>query len=136
MDSSTTLVAALLGLVEGLTEFIPVSSTGHLLLVGHFLGFDSAGNTFEVVIRTKMNDDLACFLLLQSNVDLRGKRFAQLILQRNNMGRRFRFRSGFRGSFCGWRSPRLQDSSNSFFGLANGESLFFNLPGQLHLSFR
>jgi len=46
-----TFVAAALGLLEGLTEFIPVSSTGHLLLVGHFLGFQSAGNTFEVVIQ-------------------------------------------------------------------------------------
>jgi undecaprenyl-diphosphatase len=43
--------AAFLGLVEGLTEFIPVSSTGHLLLIGHFLGFESAGKTFEVVIQ-------------------------------------------------------------------------------------
>jgi undecaprenyl-diphosphatase len=46
-----TIVAGLLGLLEGLTEFIPVSSTGHLLLAGHFLGFDSAGKTFEVVIQ-------------------------------------------------------------------------------------
>ena len=45
------LVAALLGLIEGLTEFIPVSSTGHLLLAAHFLGFESAGKTFEVVIQ-------------------------------------------------------------------------------------
>lgn len=44
-------LAALLGLLEGLTEFIPVSSTGHLLLAGHFLGFQSPGNTFEVVIQ-------------------------------------------------------------------------------------
>jgi len=51
MDASTTLVAAFLGLLEGLTEFIPVSSTGHLLLAGHFLGFESAGRTFEVVIQ-------------------------------------------------------------------------------------
>ena len=51
MDGSTTLVAAFLGLLEGLTEFIPVSSTGHLLLAGHFLGFESAGKTFEVVIQ-------------------------------------------------------------------------------------
>jgi undecaprenyl-diphosphatase len=41
----------LLGLIEGLTEFIPVSSTGHLLLAGHFLGFDSPGKSFEVLIQ-------------------------------------------------------------------------------------
>jgi undecaprenyl-diphosphatase len=51
MLENTTLVAALLGVLEGLTEFIPVSSTGHLLLAGHFLGFQSAGRTFEVVIQ-------------------------------------------------------------------------------------
>ncbi|SEN09239.1 Undecaprenyl-diphosphatase [Loktanella fryxellensis] len=51
MDAQTTLIAAFLGILEGLTEFIPVSSTGHLLLAGHFLGFDSAGRTFEVVIQ-------------------------------------------------------------------------------------
>ena len=45
------LTAALLGLIEGLTEFLPVSSTGHLLLSSHFLGFESAGKTFEVVIQ-------------------------------------------------------------------------------------
>lgn len=49
--ASETLVAALLGLIEGLTEFIPVSSTGHLLLSAHFLGFESTGKTFEVVIQ-------------------------------------------------------------------------------------
>jgi len=47
----STLAAALLGLLEGLTEFLPVSSTGHLLLAGHFLGFQSVGRTFEVVIQ-------------------------------------------------------------------------------------
>ncbi|MDP4031580.1 MAG: undecaprenyl-diphosphate phosphatase [Pseudorhodobacter sp.] len=51
MTEPSTLVAAFLGLIEGLTEFIPVSSTGHILLVGHFLGFQSAGKTFEVVIQ-------------------------------------------------------------------------------------
>ncbi|WP_413873831.1 undecaprenyl-diphosphate phosphatase [Albidovulum sp.] len=46
-----TLTALGLGLLEGLTEFVPVSSTGHLLLAGHFLGFRSAGRTFEVAIQ-------------------------------------------------------------------------------------
>ena len=43
--------SVVLGALEGLTEFIPVSSTGHLLLAGHFLGFESAGKTFEVLIQ-------------------------------------------------------------------------------------
>lgn len=43
--------ALALGVLEGLTEFIPVSSTGHLLLAGHFMGFESTGKTFEVVIQ-------------------------------------------------------------------------------------
>ncbi|MDL2404730.1 undecaprenyl-diphosphate phosphatase [Rhizobium calliandrae] len=44
------IIALFLGLVEGLTEFIPVSSTGHLILIGHFLGFDGAA-TFDVLIQ-------------------------------------------------------------------------------------
>lgn len=43
--------AIVLGVLEGLTEFIPVSSTGHVLLAGHFLGFESNGKTFEVLIQ-------------------------------------------------------------------------------------
>jgi undecaprenyl-diphosphatase len=43
--------AAILGVVEGLTEFLPVSSTGHLLLLGHFLGFESNGKSFEVLVQ-------------------------------------------------------------------------------------
>jgi len=51
MADQTIIGALLLGLLEGLTEFLPVSSTGHLLLAGHFLGFKSPGNTFEVLIQ-------------------------------------------------------------------------------------
>jgi undecaprenyl-diphosphatase len=48
---SNIIEALFLGLIEGLTEFLPVSSTGHLLLVQHFLGFESPGNTFAVLIQ-------------------------------------------------------------------------------------
>ncbi|WP_315925780.1 undecaprenyl-diphosphate phosphatase [Mesorhizobium sp. SP-1A] len=51
MDTWTIIEALLLGLLEGLTEFIPVSSTGHILLAGHFLGFESTGKVFEVLIQ-------------------------------------------------------------------------------------
>lgn len=51
MEHQTIVEALLLGLLEGLTEFIPVSSTGHILLAGHFLGFRSTGKAFEVLIQ-------------------------------------------------------------------------------------
>lgn len=51
MTLGTMIEALFLGLIEGLTEFIPVSSTAHMLLVGHFLGFESNGKTFEVLIQ-------------------------------------------------------------------------------------
>jgi undecaprenyl-diphosphatase len=46
-----TWQVVLLGLIEGLTEFLPVSSTGHVVLAGHFLGFHSPGKTFEILIQ-------------------------------------------------------------------------------------
>lgn len=44
--------AVVLGIVEGLTEFLPVSSTGHLIIFGHFLNFNGAfAASFEVMIQ-------------------------------------------------------------------------------------
>src|SRR5438128_2030409 len=46
------LVAVILGLVEGITEFIPVSSTGHLIIAGHLLNFTGPiTDTFEIFIQ-------------------------------------------------------------------------------------
>ena len=46
------LKAAILGVVEGITEFLPISSTGHLILAGDLLGFnDDTAKTFEVFIQ-------------------------------------------------------------------------------------
>ena len=51
MADQSIVSALILGIIEGLTEFIPVSSTAHVLLAGHFLGFKSPGNTFAVLIQ-------------------------------------------------------------------------------------
>ena len=87
MAEQTITGALLLGLLEGLTEFLPVSSTGHLLLAGHFLGFESTGKTFEVLIQ--LGAILAILsvyftrlwqLLLAFPTDWRARRFVFAIL--------------------------------------------------------
>jgi undecaprenyl-diphosphatase len=47
----TYLVAALLGVLQGLTEFLPISSTAHLLVAGDLVGFEDPGEAFTVLIQ-------------------------------------------------------------------------------------
>jgi len=51
MNQDTLLTALLLGFVEGVTEFLPVSSTGHLILLTEFLGFPDKGGVFKIAVQ-------------------------------------------------------------------------------------
>jgi undecaprenyl-diphosphatase len=53
LDITLLIKAAIMGVVEGLTEFLPVSSTGHLILAGALLGFDDEkAKVFDIAIQT------------------------------------------------------------------------------------
>lgn len=53
MDTLLLVKAAIMGIVEGLTEFLPISSTGHLILAGSLMGFvDAKAKVFEIAIQS------------------------------------------------------------------------------------
>jgi undecaprenyl-diphosphatase len=83
----TLLVAALLGVIQGLTEFLPVSSTAHLLVGGRLLAYDDPGGVFTVMIQ--LGSILAVMWLYRTKIirivaglpsDPDARRFAAMIL--------------------------------------------------------
>jgi undecaprenyl-diphosphatase len=83
----TSLVSALLGVVQGLTEFLPVSSTAHLLIGGQLLGHDDPGGVFTTMIQ--LGSILAVMWLYRRKIlaavvglpnDPESRRFALMLL--------------------------------------------------------
>ena len=60
----TLIEAIILGIVQGLTEFLPISSSGHLVLMQYLLEIDGNGNEFEVLVHI---GTLASILVVFSN---------------------------------------------------------------------
>lgn len=84
MDLTLIWKALLIGVVEGLTEFLPVSSTGHIILAGEILNFEGPpGKVFEIVIQ--LGAILAICFLYRTKIWA----IAQGVLQRNKASMRF-----------------------------------------------
>ncbi|MCT4707758.1 undecaprenyl-diphosphate phosphatase [Enterobacteriaceae bacterium H11S18] len=86
-DIHSLAIAAILGVVEGLTEFLPVSSTGHMIIVGHLLGFEGdTAKTFEVVIQ--LGSILAVVVMFWRRLfGLIGIHFGRKPVQHEGMGK-------------------------------------------------
>ena len=83
----TYLIAALLGVIQGLTEFLPISSTAHLLVLGRVLGYEDPGGAFTVMIQ--LGSILAIMWLYRARIarvvrglpsDPDARRFALMLL--------------------------------------------------------
>jgi undecaprenyl-diphosphatase len=74
-------LATILGIVEGLTEFLPVSSTGHLILVGHVLGFEG-----ELAASAEISIQLGAILAV---IAYERRKLATMIVQASREQRRF-----------------------------------------------
>jgi undecaprenyl-diphosphatase len=83
----TYLIAALLGVVQGFTEFLPVSSTAHLLVAGRLFGYEDPGGAFTVMIQ--LGSILAVMWLYRAKIatvvrglpsDADARRFALMLL--------------------------------------------------------
>ena len=80
----TLVQAALLGVVQGLTEFLPVSSTAHLLIGSRLLGYDDPGGVFTVMIQ--LGSILAVDVAV-SREDRRRRRRAAVAARRRGVSR-------------------------------------------------
>jgi undecaprenyl-diphosphatase len=109
----TYLVAALLGVIQGLTEFLPISSTAHLLIAEELLGFEDPGGVFTVMIQ--LGSVLAVMWLYRGRIrhvvsklrtDAGARRFAAAVLVA------FLPAAAAGVAFAGWVKTRLYDTGS------------------------
>ncbi|MBI2519553.1 MAG: undecaprenyl-diphosphate phosphatase [Bdellovibrio sp.] len=87
----TTGQAVLLGLVEGVTEYLPVSSTGHLLLTQHLLGIETSGNKSAAILAYEICIQSGAILAVLFLYAGRVRSVLAGILGRDQIGRRLAF---------------------------------------------